>query len=79
MFIFAETEFVKPAKKSTQYKKELRRLKKKFGLETQESSNPEASSEYVDRAKERRDQFGSHNDNEKTQVASVDQYVYYFI
>ncbi|GLV43490.1 uncharacterized protein CBL_04032 [Carabus blaptoides fortunei] len=67
-----EIKIIKPAKKSTQYKKELRRLKKKFGLETQDNSS-EASSEYVNRAKERRDQFGSHNDHEKTQVASVDQ------
>nr|CAD7455601.1 unnamed protein product [Timema tahoe] len=57
-----------------QYKKELKRLRRKFGLE---SSEPDMTAinkpGYEDRAQIRRNTVGSTDHNEKTQVASLEE------
>ncbi|XP_018322835.1 angiogenic factor with G patch and FHA domains 1 isoform X1 [Agrilus planipennis] len=59
--------------KGTQHKKELQRLRKKFGITSQDNSNIQLASGYSDRAQARRETVGSHNEYEKTEVASVEQ------
>lgn len=47
-------------------------MKKIYGLSRQESDIKLAQG-YTDRAQKRREDFGSQNPHEKTQVASVDE------
>ncbi|KAK4884722.1 hypothetical protein RN001_000993 [Aquatica leii] len=61
------------ASKSEQHKNELRKLRKKFGIGWSDSNSSHLGTGYTDRAQVRRDTVGSHNEHEKTQVASVDQ------
>lgn len=59
--------------KNDQHKNELRLLRKKFGICQSFNGNTQLPAGYTDRAHVRRVTVGSHNDHEKTQVASVDE------
>lgn len=60
------------------HKNELKKLKKIYGLSRQDSDIKLAQG-YTDRAQKRREDIGSHNPHEKTQVASVDEYDLFYI
>ena len=51
-------------------KKQLKKLKEKFGL-TNPEETPATAASYKDRAEIRRKTVGSHSDSFKTEVASV--------
>ncbi|KAB0790196.1 hypothetical protein PPYR_15470 [Photinus pyralis] len=68
-----EKEKIVSSSKSEQHKSELRKLRKKFAVNWSESNNCNLASGYTDRAQVRRDTIGSHNEHEKTQVASIDE------
>lgn len=55
------------------HKKQLKNLKKVYGLGRSESEVKLADG-YTDRAQKRRDVVGSQNPHEKTQAASVNEY-----
>ncbi|RZB41680.1 G-patch and/or FHA domain containing protein, partial [Asbolus verrucosus] len=57
--------------KSEQHKKELKKLRKKFGVSAFEEGNTKLASGYTDRAQKRRETVGSQNPHEKTEVASL--------
>ncbi|KAF5274034.1 hypothetical protein FQR65_LT04432 [Abscondita terminalis] len=59
--------------KSEQHKIELRKLRKKFGIGWADGDGSSLGPGYTDRAQVRRETVGSHNEHEKTQVASVNQ------
>ncbi|KAJ4443091.1 hypothetical protein ANN_04741 [Periplaneta americana] len=62
-----------PQSKKHSHKTELRRIRRKFGLESSESNIKAISVPgYEDRAQIRRDTVGSQDDSEKTQIASLD-------
>ncbi|KAF5293020.1 hypothetical protein FQA39_LY13789 [Lamprigera yunnana] len=61
------------ASKSENHKSELRKLRKKFGIGWSDSNISHLAAGYTDRAQVRRQTIGSHNEHEKTQVASLDQ------
>nr|XP_022913872.1 angiogenic factor with G patch and FHA domains 1 [Onthophagus taurus] len=56
--------------KISMHKAELKKLKKKFAMG---KSSGELAAGYTDRAQARRETVGSHNENEKTQSASLNQ------
>jgi hypothetical protein len=56
------------------HKKELRRIRRKFGLESSDGSTKAISAPgYEDRAQIRRITVGSQNDHEKTRIASLEE------
>jgi hypothetical protein len=56
------------------HKKELRRIRRKFGLESSDSSIKAITVPgYEDRAQIRRITVGSQNDHEKTRTASLEE------
>lgn len=58
--------------KQVRHRTELRRLRRKFGLEGPGSGlRPNNSANYQDRAEARRKAVGSSDDSEKTETASV--------
>ncbi|KAK5648345.1 hypothetical protein RI129_003237 [Pyrocoelia pectoralis] len=68
-----EKEKIVIKSKSEQHKTELRKLRKKFAVNWSESDNCNLAVGYTDRAQVRRATVGSHNEHEKTQVASIDE------
>ena len=75
MFTFI-IELTNKADKESSRKKELKSIKKKFGLESVGYSDKMVVDEaYSDRAENRRKEIGSDNPYEKTDVASDDMYV----
>lgn len=58
---------------SESHKKQLKKLRKKFGINAYEEKTANLGAGYTDRAQIRRDTIGSQNANEKTQVASVNE------
>lgn len=77
MFIFCtnvfvdKVETVESTNRSESHKKQLKNLRKKFGISAYDEKQPNLGPGYTDRAQVRRDTVGSQNPHEKTQVASV--------
>lgn len=68
-----EEESKKKVSKSEQHKNELKKLRKKFGVNPFEERNTKLASGYTDRAQKRRTVVGSQNAHEKTEVASLNE------
>lgn len=58
-------------RRTESHKKQLKNLRKKFGVSTYEDNTANLPHGYTDRAQIRRETIGSQNSHEKTQVASV--------
>lgn len=72
-FLFSVKEGKIP--KSTRmdsHKKQLKNLKKIYGL-TRQESDVKLADGYTDRAQRRREKVGSNNPHEKTHIASIDE------
>lgn len=70
-FLDENDRVVKPSRIES-HKKQLKNLKKIYGL-TQQEPDIKLADGYTDRAQKRRDNVGSLNHHEKTQIASVDE------
>ncbi|GLH03636.1 Angiogenic factor with G patch and FHA domains 1 [Gryllus bimaculatus] len=59
--------------KGEQHRKELKRLRKKFGLQSSDNDSTPVVAGYEDRAQLRRKTVGSQNPYEKTETASIEE------
>jgi hypothetical protein len=72
--MFSGEDRMRKESKKHCHKKELRRIRRKFGLERVESNMKAVSLPgYEDRAQIRRTTVGSQDHNEKTQTASLEE------
>lgn len=59
--------------KRESHRKELKNLKKKFGMNNFHTEKTSLASGYTDRAQKRREIIGSHNEHEKTEASSLNE------
>lgn len=74
LFFFPEEKrnaYVLEENLSEKRKKQLKKLKQKFGLGLSNENAPVTANEYKDRAEIRRQAVGSYSDSFKTETASV--------
>lgn len=81
LYYFKQVSFFFPEEKRNAYvleenlsekrKKQLKKLKQKFGLGLSNENAPVTANEYKDRAEIRRQAVGSYSDSFKTETASV--------